>query len=224
MAPDIPAPVPQHNLSHLRIDRFFTGLRYTSPASGRTEHPLTRNRGEHANRLKAELSAAFTAARARVATRQLAARRKRPGIYVEVQSEPGQQIPELTWMRKGIRLGAVRTEQNHVQVASLFVPEAASSFFGEKLDAYGGGLTGVGKVPYRERFEHLENIQVATLNTLWVDTRPLPEDTDLSHWWECWCWRDLAEELRTVATETEVHSSPNLKSEMFVISAALAQI
>lgn len=201
MATNNPIPTPQHNLAHLRIDSFATGLRYSSPRSGRTERPLAIDRSERAKRLKAELSAAFNAARERVATRQLNAKRKRPGIYVEVRSEPGQQIPELTWMRKGIRLGAVRTEADQIQVASLFVPDAATSFFEEKLEAFGEGTTGVGKIPYRDRFEHLENIQAATLKTLWTDTRPLPTDREAPIWWECWCWRDQAEELRAVAHE-----------------------
>ena len=109
----------------------------------------------------------------------LNARRRRTGVYVELQSRPGEQIPELTWMSKGLRLGAVRTTTEDVQVASLFVPDSALAFLQKKLDAYTNNPLGKREaVPFRDRFEQLGQISVASLESLWTDRRSLPEDRD----------------------------------------------
>ena len=199
MATDKAVPVPPHNKPHFRIEAFSKPSRYSPRKTGRTESPLTQDRQSHSVRLSGELSAAFNAARSRVASRTLATHRKRPGVYVEIQSQPGQPIPELTWMKKGLRLGAVRTTAANAQVGSLFIPDKARDFLEEKLRAYGTDITKSGKVPNRNRFEALELIQLATVASLWADSRALPTEREKSFWWECWTWRDYAEELRAVA-------------------------
>ena len=136
------------------------------------------------------------------------ARRRRTGVYVELQSRPGEQIPELTWMSKGLRLGAVRTTPEDVQVASLFVPDSALAFLQEKLDAYTNNPLGKrDAVPFRDRFEQLGQISVASLESLWTDRRSLPEDRDAKVWWECWTWRDLISELTSHAQQLDFQVS-----------------
>jgi hypothetical protein len=141
------------------------------------------------------------AARERVATRELQTRRKRPGVYFEVQSVPGQQIPELTWMKKGVRLGAVRMAENEVQIGALFIPEKGITFLEEKLKEYGEDTTPTGKIPSRDKFEYLDKIRSATIASLWDDTRTLPENKHQPIWWECWTWTDGTAELRGIALE-----------------------
>lgn len=201
MATNTPVPIPPHNRPHFRIERFLSASRYVSPRTGRTDRPLTVDRKEQAARLVRELSVAYMAARERVATRALATRRKRPGVYVEVQSQPGQQIPELTWMKKGLRLGAVRMATDEVQVGALFIPDKAKDFFEEKLRSYGHDLTEGDKIPFRDRFEYLNSIRTATVTSLWADSRALPDDKLRALWWECWTWRDAVQELRGIAGE-----------------------
>ncbi len=201
MATNNPVPIPPHNRPHFRIERLLSTSRYISPRTGRTDRPLTVDRKEQAARLVRELSAAYVAARERVAARTLATRRKRPGVYVEVHSQPGQQIPELTWMKKGLRLGAVRMATGEIQVGALFIPDKAKDFLEEKLRSYGDDLTEGEKVPYRDRFENLNTIRTATVTSLWADSRALPDNKSQVFWWECWTWRDAVEELREIAGE-----------------------
>ena len=165
-----------HNRPHFRIERFLNAPRYISPRTGRTERPLIGDRQEQAIRLVRELSVAFVAARERVAARAVATRRRRPGVYVELHSQPGKQIPELTWMKKGLRLGAVRSIAEGTQVGALFIPDRSRGFLEEKLRSYGEDLTGAGKVPNRDRFENLDSISPATVASLWADSRGLPAD------------------------------------------------
>jgi hypothetical protein len=199
--------VPPHDRSHFRIERFAISSLYTSRKSGRTERPLAQDRREQGIRLTRELNAAYTAARARVASRTLKSRGRRPGVYVEVQSQPNQQIPELTWMRKGLRLGAVRTTQENIQIGSLFVPDKALGFLEEKLGAYANDLTAKEKIPHRDRFEYLGAIKPATIESLWTDRRALPANREAAFWWECWTWQDHSEELRATAREVEFEVS-----------------
>lgn len=201
MATNNPVPIPPHNRPHFRIERFLSAPRYISPRTGRTDRPLTGDRREQAIRLVRELSVAFVAARKRVAARAVATRRRRPGVYVELHSQPGKQIPELTWMKKGLRLGAVRSIAEGTQVGALFIPDKSREFLEEKLRSYGEDLTGAGKVPNRDRFENLDSISPATVASLWADSRGLPADRQIEFWWECWTWKDGVEELRGIAQE-----------------------
>jgi hypothetical protein len=201
MATNNPVPIPPHDRPHFRIERFLTAPRYVSPRTGRTERPLSGDRREQAVRLVSELSVAFIAARERVAARAVATRRKSPGVYVELHSQPGKAIPELTWVKKGLRLGAVRPSEEDTQVGTLFIPDKSRHFLEEKLRSYGEDVTTAGKVPNRDRFENLASIYPATVLSLWADSRALPSDEDAKLWWECWTWRDRVEELRGVSQE-----------------------
>ncbi|MBB5346154.1 S8 family peptidase [Tunturibacter empetritectus] len=148
-----------------------------------------------------EFSAAYDAARQRVGAQLANARRKRPGVYVEVQSLPGRPMPELVWMTKGVRLGAVRPAAEESQIASLFVPDSAKEFFGEKLHAYTNKETAMGNIPQREKFEALGAIRPASVSSLWTDRRALTEDATKVLWWECWTWKDQTNELHSIAEQ-----------------------
>ena len=93
-------------------------------------------------------------------------------------------------------------------MASLFVPDSALAFLQEKLDAYTNNPLGKrDAVPFRDRFEQLGQISVASLESLWTDRRSLPEDRDAKVWWECWTWRDLISELTSHAQQLDFQVS-----------------
>jgi len=210
MATNNPVPIPPHNRPHFRIEHFLTPSRYASPRTGRREKPLAVDRREQAGRLARELSVAFVTARERVAARAIATRRKRPGVYVELRSQPGKPIPELTWMKKGLRLGAVRPGLANAEIGAFFVPDNSRDFFQEKLRSYGEDVTPAGKIPNRARFENLGNISTGTVASLWADSRALPDDRNVEFWWECWTWRDGVEELRGISEELGFDRSEHL--------------
>lgn len=193
--------IPPHNLPHFRIERFSRSERYTPPPAGRPDAEPANQRQAQGERLSREFSRAYDAARQRVGAQLVNARRKQSGIYVEIQSVPGQPIPELTWMRKGVRLGAVRQTENNAQIASVFIPDASREFISESIQSYGFGETPGGNVPLRDRFENLAEIRPASLGNLWTDSRALPGDPEEALWWECWTWRDQLEELQSIATQ-----------------------
>jgi hypothetical protein len=191
---------PPHILPHFRVERFIGARRYSTPPTARDEKPSTRNRAVEGARLSREFSESYEAARQRVRTQLINARRKRPGVYVEVQSVPGEDIPSLVWMQKGIRIGAVRPNADKTQTASMFVPDAAHGFVDANILSYANETTKKGNVPQQEKFENLAHIRPGSVNSLWTDRRLLPEDRNLNVWWECWTWTEDLDELRRVAT------------------------
>ena len=195
------SPTPPHNLRHFRIERFQRSERYTPPPAGRPDVEPANQRQVQGERLSREFSQAYDAARQRVGAQLVNARRKRSGVYVEVQSVPGEPIPELTWMKRGVRLGAVRQAENNAQIASVFIPDASRDFISDSIQFYAFGETPGGNVPLRDKFENLAEIRPASLSTLWTDSRPLLGDREESLWWECWTWRDQLEELQSIATQ-----------------------
>ena len=191
---------PPHVLPHFRVERFIKARRYSPPLAGRDEQPSTRNRAVEGARLSREFSASYEAARQRVHGQLINARRKRPGVYVEVQSMPGEDMPSLVWMQKGVRIGAVRPNADSTQTASVFVPDSARDFVDANILSYAHGTTDSGNVPLQEKFESLASFRPGSVTSLWTDQRQLPEDRSQNVWWECWTWSDDLDELRRVAT------------------------
>lgn len=199
MAPQ-KTPPPPHNLPHFRIEPFQRSDRYKVPPSGRDPAGAGRDRKVEGARLTREFSAAYDAARQQVGAQLVNDRRKRSGVYIEVQSVPGQPIPELVWMSKGVRLGAVRPAENHTEIATVFVPHEAKEFIEKGLHSYTSAETPKGNVPLKDRFEALAEIRTASVRSLWTDRRPFPLD-NRSVWWECWTWKDQLLELRSIAEQ-----------------------
>lgn len=114
-----------------------------------------------------------------------------PGVYVEINSEPNEPLPDAGWLKQGIRIAAVRTEDTGVQVGGLFVPEVAEPFLQKTLADYTADR---GSKAAAERLDRIGTIAAGTAATLWFDRRPLPE-AGRAIWWECWCWTDRAAHL-----------------------------
>ena len=102
-----------------------------------------------------------------------------------------QALPDKGWASKGIRVAAVRIDDTGAQVGGLFVPLKAETFLTETLSSYAGGG---GSNSAAKRIERIERIAPGTIETLWVDRRPLP-DVGQRIWWECWCWKEAANNL-----------------------------
>ncbi|WP_183253853.1 S8 family peptidase [Brevundimonas basaltis] len=121
----------------------------------------------------------------------------RPGIYVEVESRAKDSLPDLSWSRQDIRIGAVRTTDSGSEVGAVFVPLANTSFLLDKVSEYGSEPKGK-KPSHQAKMDPLENIRPANLASLWTDQRPLPS-VDETLWWECWCWKDRVHNLIAAA-------------------------
>ena len=139
-----------------------------------------------------ELAQALAIAHAVLEQRDPAVAVGDPGVYVEINSEPNEPLPDTGWLKEGIRIAAVRTEDTGVQdFGGLFVPETAEPFLQKTLADYTATR---GSKAAAQRLDRIETFVAGTAATLWVDRRPLPEAGN-AIWWECWCWTDRAAHL-----------------------------
>lgn len=193
-------------LKHLRIDRFRSQQTYRPPGRVIEEKDRWRDRATHGPKLQKDLIAAFTAAHAALAGRTPDQVDGKAGVYLEVEAAKGVPLPDLDWPSKDIRLGAAR-EMDGVQSGTLFVPESAEAFLTEKVRQYAFENTPSQKPSHFARFDPLETIRAATVESLWTDQRPIPADPAATIWWECWCWRDRAGHLVPAANRLNLRVS-----------------
>jgi hypothetical protein len=122
----------------------------------------------------------------------------RRGVYLEVRSDDDRRLPDLTWVREHIRLGAIRTENEVVEVGALFVPIEARDFLETKVREYATEDTDGGQPRNNDKFSELNDVIQGSVRTLWTDVRTLPVAGQPT-WWECWCWKSSEPNLLPAA-------------------------
>lgn len=112
-----------------------------------------------------------------------------PGLYVDFETLPGQPLPDLNWKSKGIRLATAEYSGEGAARGTIYVPDDQRGFVEEKLNEYQTKRGKRGAPSHEARFAAIERFRAARLESLWVDSRPIPDD-GAQVWWECWCWPD----------------------------------
>jgi hypothetical protein len=189
-----------YQLPHIRIERFRREKAYRRPPPPPIEAGAGPDNVAHGKLLKRQFSAAYARARAAVAAR-------RTQVYLEVFGSPNNDLGDLTWEQKGIRLGALRVDENNTQKAAMYVPENAESFLRGRLERYALPVAQGKRASLADRFDLLDGMREGTLTSLWTDSRDFPESTDQQFWWECWTWHDAVQKLERTATHLELHVS-----------------
>jgi hypothetical protein len=199
--------MPDHDLAHLRVDNFKISRDYSPPRRDMSGNSSGRNRNVHGPKLQAELLVAFAAARTAQVTRHPEARADSAGVYLQVESQPGEALPDLDWSSKHIRLGAVRVNEEGSQVGALYVPVSAETFLISKVVEYSEQDTGKERPRHEDKFAPLEVIRPGTLGSLWTDKRLMTADPMERFWWECWCVKELAQDLARIANGLRLRTS-----------------
>ena len=199
--------MPGHDLVHLRIDKFHTVRSYSPPRKDMSGKRSGRNRDVHGLKLKAELLAALASVRVTQVARDPEARPESAGAYLQVESQPGDSLPDLDWSSKRIRLGAIRVNDEGSQVGAMFVPATSEEFLISKIVEYLEQNTGKNEPRHEGKFAPLEVIRPGTLSSLWTDKRPLLADPLERFWWECWCVKDLARDFIRIAARLRLRAS-----------------
>lgn len=195
-----------YQLPHIRIDQFRRENSYSPPPRSIDGRGVTRDNVKHGQALKRQLSAAYARAKAIIADKRAVGGRN-PGIYLEVAGSPNESLGDLTWEQKGIRLGALRLDDQNIQKAAVFVPNTSEAFLDGKLEKYATPVEEGKKASLSDRFDAVQSLTEGTLSSLWTDTRRFPEDSRARHWWECWIWRDIEPRFRRSATALELRIS-----------------
>lgn len=162
---------------------------------------LGRETERHAESLKRELAEAWADADGLFAARD-ADVAGRAGQYIDFETLPNQPLPDLTWSSKGIRLAAAARSAEGATSGTIFVPDDQQDFLNAKLDEYQSKRGTRGTPSHQNRFASIEHFRAARLESLWVDSRPMPEDGVMS-WWECWCWPDRLANFNAKAAAAE---------------------
>ncbi|WP_299173982.1 S8 family peptidase [uncultured Brevundimonas sp.] len=193
-----------HNLKHVRIEaRRRTGA-YTPPNRDLSGMVTARDHQAHGTKLAQAIATAIATGRAALpAAAEVVSGKK--GVYLEIEAREGDRLPDLTWSRADIRQGAVRTTDEGVEVGVLYVPLQSTDFLMETVGKYAASPAG-SNASNRGKFDSLETVRSAEIGSLWTDPRPFPPE-ETAIWWECWCWRDRAVNLRQAAKRLDLRVS-----------------
>ena len=187
---------------HLRVERFVDLRPYKRPNRAMGSKDLGRETEQHAEQLKRDLAVAWASTDGLIAERDPVFTGE-AGRYVDFDTLPDQPLPDLAWASKGIRLASASRADDGVAKGTLFVPDDAQSFLDSKLDEYRSNRGEKGRPSHEARFVTIEHFRAARLESLWVDSRTIP-NAGVPTWWECWCWPDRVQNLDAKAVAAAV--------------------
>lgn len=176
------------NKRHIRIDAFGKAMPYQRPKRKITPRTAERETERHAEALKRDLAAAWAAADVAISARPDDFEGQ-AGRYIDFETLADFPLPNLNWTSQGIRLARADRAPDGTAQGTIYVPDAAFGFLDEKIEAYRTRRGERGRPSNEDRFAAIEHFRAARLQSLWVDSRPLPDEGELS-WWEVWCWPD----------------------------------
>lgn len=157
---------------------------YKSPSRRAKNHIVVRDRVEHGEKLKSQLSAALKDNE----DLNSYAIAERDGIYLEFRGEKGEDlaITSLESLRQGIRLLNVRSE-DETQFATVFIPTGKESYFLNKIEKYAddSNFTKNGKIPHAALLSNIESIRLALVDALWTGSEKHRPSTK-KKWIEVW--------------------------------------
>ena len=200
-------PRSRHRLDHIRIEPFLSTTNFSPPGLDLSKTGVKRDWTVHGSKLEREFVTALTDAHALLTQRDSRAQAGAEGIYLEVESTQGINLPDLNWSSQSIRLGALKVNSAGAEIGALFIPTAAESFLATKIKEYAHELTPKNEPKNKGRFAPIETIRPGSLESLWTDPRELPKNSDERIWWECWCWADLVTHLAWAAERLQLRAS-----------------
>jgi len=196
-----------HYLRHIRVDDFRSEEPFSPPQRDMSGVSSGRNRDVHGPKLERDLAEALAVAHDLVMSRDPALQVGREGIYLEVESSKESKLSDLNWKSKNIRFGAVRANADGSEIGALFIPASSEMFLAKKIQEYAYENTPKAEPKHEAKFASVETFRAATIESLWTDQRPMPTDATHRIWWECWCWRDLTDNLFVAAARLSLRVS-----------------
>ncbi|RYG15930.1 hypothetical protein EON82_25640, partial [bacterium] len=113
-----------------------------------------------------------------------------PGFYLQfdVPTDHVRALDSLENKVKAIELVAVQSSETDPAMlsATVFVPDQAKDFFGEKIEAYRTKETPKGKPKNEALVARLEDVRLASVRALFTDSAKLFPRPGHRCWWEVW--------------------------------------
>lgn len=197
-------PVPTDKRPHILLVPPPPAREYKTPrGGGGGGGPPPHDRQAHALKLLAQLSAAQVAAIQRKQQLEAEGIEVRPGLYLEVVGEPGQELAlkQLEPKSVGVELVATFREQvaeppteatSWVEHATLYIPEQGLQHFEMRVNEYRTQNTkpGATKPKNQALVDSIGSVRPGDLRSLWTDEpNKLPQPGVLV-WWEVWLRSD----------------------------------
>jgi hypothetical protein len=215
--------MPIQQYPHIKITTAPLRQDFTTSKSPRGSAKIpNRNRLEHAQRLRSQLSTALEAIQSEVTTYNLLGIRQ--GMYLEFKGEAEKDLvtKSLESMGSNIRLLNVHSNQeDKVITATVFVPNEKQEFFSDKIHQYETeNTTPTEKFPdgnprHKDFIQSISNISNALVESFWVDPLHLIPNEE-SKWCEVWLRIDSFEEdiqaFNSLLEEHHIQSTPNIIS------------
>lgn len=206
-------PSPSSTLPHLLIRNTADAQPFTTRGQPVKKKPLPpRDRERHGQRLQEQLAQAQHDAQAMRAKAEAQAAALgvalSDGMYLEFDILASQELvmKSLESDSKGIELIAVTTvhrpPEDDIKRATVYVPHGQLQHFEKKIRQYLERVTEKGRPRNEPLVASIEDIRLATLQSLWTDEEsPLPA-ANQGTWWEVWLRRSeppAFEQFRSVA-------------------------
>ncbi|MEB3217002.1 MAG: S8 family peptidase [Nostocales cyanobacterium 94392] len=194
----------QRNLANIYIAENGSREKYTSPKKGgASKKPPSRNRQEHAEKLKLAFEQAIEDYKEQKSLREPELAVGESGFYLEFQinKKELEALDKLDDRRKKIELVAVReSEESDENIsATVFVPEKASDTLPSKVEDYRDKDTDKGNPKNESLITRLEYVNLGTVRALFTDkTASFPSENQVV-WWEVWLRKNRIDAFRQVA-------------------------
>ncbi|MBI0530314.1 S8 family peptidase [Sphingomonas sp. TX0522] len=178
-------------LAHVAIDLFRDPGQYRFPNRPQNREPKRDDYHAHAETLLQQLNAALGATPAPNADDRLPIAGLKAGTIVEVETlapdgdrVKASKIPAIEFPGQDIVVLRSQRNADRTESAVLFVPDDARGFLREKIERYGDDNLGNRARPDVDRFETVETIRAAVMQTLFQG--PVDFNDEAVSWWELW--------------------------------------
>jgi hypothetical protein len=229
------------NLPHLNLPRHpsITNRQdYTYPKKVVDKRPSpTRNRGDHASKLRADLSDALglleDERKSSEADLKIVGE---PGFYLDVEfktSEKDKVLQSLENLASKAKIElmsvSVSPRRDEYLEATLFVPDSKKDYFEDKVSAYENKETKSGKPKNETLISRIEAFSLSSITSLFTDERLLfPQDHGMAVWWEVWLRGDRKENFDTIARRLNIRVQPHsikfVEREVVLMLASVVQL
>ncbi len=188
--------------------RNFSGTQNTPP----------RNRQEHSERLREQLTSIWSRARAGDDALTAVSVSTKDGVYLEFEGAPdcGLLTKSLEDRGAGIRLLHIYTfsseiSSQQVTRATVFIPNGKQEYFLKKIQKYATEETKKGRPKHADLVQSIENIRLAILESFWSDNLDLLPQGVNSVWCEVWlrgAGDPVEQRFREIARELGIEVQP----------------
>lgn len=220
--PEGPAP----RASHLLVPWAARTLTPKPPRGGGGAKAIvdrSGNRAAHARRLSGDLAAAQEAAR--IEQRATPPALRADGFAVRIEAAPEAELKLDSLDGSGLSLMSVRpATETYPQDAVVWIPDGAAPAFLKKIGQFTED-TRRGKPKNNALVANIEQIEQATIQSLWQEEEPLP-GLDTKAWWELWFDPTLtdADQVETLRALSEAHGWPMLRRSIGIGHFRVAQV